>query len=228
MEYKDFRFEEVSAVTPEGVVKGILSPYNNVDLGNDVVRPGAFTRTMNAQKGRVPALLDHDFRQRVGVHYLEDTSDGLATTLRLNMEKQISRDALSDVKFWHENGLSFGLSIGYETIKYKTSGDVRELLEVQLYEGSLTPFPMNTSARTSSAKSIANLIEEIKSGRAISSANRQRLERMLDDLSALLKAAETAEPELAIAQDDPSVKTLVEQLKQANLLMELSSVNTRN
>ena len=212
MEFKSFKFDEVAGVTDEGVVEGILSPYNNIDLGNDVVRPGAFTKTLGDQKNRVPALYQHDWMQPIGVNYLRDGSKGLETSLKLNLNKQLAKEALSDVKFWREHGLSFGLSIGYETIKYNNEkSGVRELLEVKLYEGSLVTFPMNENARVTGAKNLSAALADLKAGRAISAANRARLERMLEEVSALL-AADQTEEEAAKSQDKPPA-ALVEQFK---------------
>ena len=67
MEYKAFKFESVDGVSDEGVIEGVLSPYNNIDLGKDIVRPGAFTKTLSDQKNRVPALYQHDWHMPIGV-----------------------------------------------------------------------------------------------------------------------------------------------------------------
>lgn len=220
IEYKAFKFVEVAGASDEGVIKGVLSPYNNVDLGNDVVKPGAFTKTLGEQRGRVPALWQHDWHSPIGVNYLSDGPKGLETELRLNLDKQLAKEALSDVKFWKEHGLSFGLSIGYETINATTNKNgVRELTELKLFEGSLVTFPMNESARVTGAKDLADILADVKAGRVVSAANRVRLSRIVEEISALLAA--DADEEAAKSQNEPA-EPLVEQFKS---LLELSKWN---
>lgn len=209
MEYKSFKFDEVQA--REGLVKGLLSPYNNVDHGRDVVRAGAFTKTLHERKNRVPALYQHNWDQPIGVNFLTDGSKGLDTEIKLNLNKQLAKEVLSDVEFWQEHGLSFGLSIGYETINEKFDGGVRELTEIKLWEGSLVTFPMNDDARVHDAKELARAWVDMKAGRVVSAANRRRLESIASEISALLTADEAEEA--AATQNEPQESALVEQIK---------------
>ena len=48
---------EIKDVTPEGTFEGILSPYGNVDGGNDVVKAGAYAKTLKDQGATRPASL---------------------------------------------------------------------------------------------------------------------------------------------------------------------------
>ena len=119
-----------------------------------------------------------------------------------------------------------GLSIGYDAVKidYAKDGDryIRYLKELKLYEYSFTPIPMNSLATVSDIKTFDSLLAEIKAGRVISAANRSRLERIVEEVSALLAADDQeAAEEAAKTQGEPP-KALVEQLKS---IMELSKWN---
>ena len=53
-------------------------------------------------------------------------------------------------------GILKGLSIGFETIKSAFNGDVRELSEIRLWEGSIVTFPMNEAAAVTSVKALSD------------------------------------------------------------------------
>lgn len=197
IEHKSYRMD-VKGVTEEGRVIGSLSPYGNVDSYKDIVMPGAFTKTVTEKKGKFPLLWQHDTHKPIGIQIVRETDTSLDTEAIINLEKQIGRDAYSDVKMWQSHGLQFGLSIGYETIKAKERKDgVRELIEVKLFEGSLVTFPANDMARVAHVKSIDDIIDELKAGRMLSAANVEALRTAIGDgetaitrLRALLDAAE--------------------------------------
>ena len=50
MQNRAFKLE-IKSISDQGIFKGLASVYGNVDLGGDVVEPGAFARTL-AHKGR--------------------------------------------------------------------------------------------------------------------------------------------------------------------------------
>lgn len=233
IEHKTFPLS-LKVVGEDGVFEGDLSVYNNLDLGEDIVRPGAFTKTISEKNGVVPMLWQHDPGLPIGVNLLSDTGATLANRGVINLEKQLGREALSDLRMWQKYGMRFGQSIGYETVKEnRLKGGTRELLEVNLWEGSLVTFGMNPLAGVSSVKQLARMTRslhtEIKEGRTLSAATRDRLARILDEVSTLLASAEPEErssideSEAVTPQDKPSDLTLIEQLKHLDSLFEVKN-----
>lgn len=155
--FLSFPFEVKSVDESEGYIEGYASTFGNIDQGFDVVDKGAFSRTLQSSKGKVPILADHDPRKQIGwnLEAKEDES-GLWVKGHLDLKNnQMARERFSLVKKAHEIGAKAGLSIGYTTIKAEPDPDrpvVRRLKELKLWEYSLVTFPMNTEAMVTAAK----------------------------------------------------------------------------
>lgn len=138
--------------------QGLASTWD-IDLGGDVIRKGAFKRTLQhwkKSKRFVPLLDSHNSYSTVmsvigkmdeGV----ETDDGL-----LGNFSMLPDDAVADGVFKRiEGGLVDGLSIGYKAVKVeypktdeeRKAGIYRYLDEVELRENSVVMFPMNLGAR---------------------------------------------------------------------------------
>lgn len=149
MQTKDFKFE-LKALAEDGTFEGYLSVFNVIDLGNDVVEPGAFTKTIQEQKGTVPLLWQHRTDKPIGTLTLEEDQYGLKVNGKLLLEVQQGREAYTLVK----SGVIKGLSIGFEAIKKQVEKGVRRLKEIRLYEGSIVTFPMLPIAQITGIKSL--------------------------------------------------------------------------
>jgi len=147
MKTKDFEFE-VKALAEDGTFEGYLSVFGAVDLGNDLVEKGAFTKTINEQGGSVVMLWQHDKTQPIGRLQLAEDDHGLKVIGKLILEVGRAREAHALLK----EGAIKGLSIGYRAIKEKVVEGVRRLKEIQLFEGSIVTFPMLVSAQITSVK----------------------------------------------------------------------------
>lgn len=156
---RTFEFK-LKKVTEAGEFEGLAAVYGNVDLGQDRILPGSFTRTLASSKVR-PLLKGHGTSDDIGTVLLSDSPIGLVASGKLNLEKQNARDMHSDLKFYQAQGLSYGMSIGYETLQSKQNGDVRDLSELRLWECSLTLFPMNPQATVTSVKSFDQFAKAI-------------------------------------------------------------------
>lgn len=228
MIHRQFSFD-IKAIGDDGTFEGIASVYNNVDLGGDRVKPGAFTKTLQDNGGRVPLLLDH--RIPIGIAHLSDTENGLKTQGKLNLGKRDAEETYSDLKFYQSEGTPYGMSIGYETIKSVRGEDgVRDLTEIKLYEVSATLFPMNQAARIQlvkshdqfiaaierlnakmdelhrepSLESFATYLKELKIGRTISAANMAKIQSAVATLLALIEeAAAESDTSKSAAQPSP-------------------------
>lgn len=218
---KSFKFS-LKASGDAGEFEGYASTFGNEDLGGDIVVQGAFAKTI-AENPTVPVLWGHDPREVIGISR-EMREDGKGLFVRGEFVLDVAR--AKEVYALAKQGAVRGLSIGYDAVKvdYAKDGDkyLRYLKEVKLYEYSFTPIPMNQLATVNDVKTFDALLTEIKAGRAISAANRARLERIVEEVSALLAADEQeAAEEAAKAQGEPPV-ALVEQLKS---ILEISTWN---
>jgi hypothetical protein len=152
-----FEIKEVSDDEEIGLIKGYASVFDNVDLGLDVVNKGAFKKTINDSKGKIPILADHNPYKQIGWNLkAEEDSRGLYVEGKLDIKNnQLARERFSLAKTAMEIGAKFGLSIGYMTIKEEPSTEnpvIRNLKELKLFEYSFVTFPMNTEANVTGAK----------------------------------------------------------------------------
>lgn len=159
MQRLDFSLE-LKAVSDDGTFEGYASVFGNRDGGGDIVEPGAFTKTLRERgpKG-IKMLADHDPTKRIGVwEAMSEDAHGLMVKGRLLTEKAIGKEAHIDLKA----GALDGMSIGYrvKSDAYDGRRRARLLKEVDLFEISLVPFPMNEAARVTAVKSLT--VDEIR------------------------------------------------------------------
>lgn len=157
VERKSFELE-VKDFGEAGGLTGYLSTFGNVDLGGDIVEPGAFTKTL-AERPVNPLLWHHDPSEPtkvVGAFTAKEDAKGLFIDADFLPDTD-SQNMRSKVRALKEKGVKLGLSIGYQVIKFawdKVAGEpVRLLKELKLNEGSLTLFPMNEMALVTGVKS---------------------------------------------------------------------------
>lgn len=137
-----------------GIVTGYFAAFNNVDLGGDLIEPGAFAKTI-AERGpqaanRIQFLNQHDTWQNLGKpQVLKEDSYGLYHESKIS-QTTLGKDALILL----EDGVLDSFSIGYRVTTENTVNEVNHLKEIYLYEGSLVTFPMNESAVVTGVKSI--------------------------------------------------------------------------
>jgi HK97 family phage prohead protease len=147
----DVAIKALGGSDTDGTVDGYLAAYT-LDLGNDVIAPGAFSKTLREAKAFAaahntdslyPLLWQHQKDEPIGaITQAREDARGLLVTARLNRDCDRGRQAYDGLK----NGyLSF--SIGYRPVKYEWKGQVRHLTEIGLAEGSVVTFPMNPEAR---------------------------------------------------------------------------------
>jgi uncharacterized protein len=136
----------------DGTFEGYASVFGVMDLGHDVVMPGAFHETLN-QRGSegVKLLWQHDPRQPIGLwQVLVEDRHGLFVRGKLDLETRKGREAM---RLMH-NGALDGLSIGYRTEQARKDPEtgLRRLDRVDLWEISLVTFPLLPQARISRIK----------------------------------------------------------------------------
>ena len=154
-QYIDRPFE-VKAVKSDGTFEGVASPFGELDFGNDIVMPGAFTKTLAEyqERGRkVKMLWQHQIKQPIGIYpILKETDSALVVTGQCNMQVQQGRECHALM----EQGAMDALSIGYIAMReeYVKDSGVRILHEVKLMEISPVTFPMADNARITLVKSL--------------------------------------------------------------------------
>ena len=120
---------------------GYAAIFHRPDRGGDVVRAGAFERSL-ARNGAVPLLWQHRRSARIGrIEYLREDRRGLRIIARLSADSA-GREAARLLKAGKATGLSFGYRVR------KSNGSApRALEEVELIEVSLVTAPMQPKAR---------------------------------------------------------------------------------
>lgn len=127
---------------------GYAAIFGRPDRGGDVVRPGAFERSLKSGSGAVPLLWQHDVARPIGrIEYLKEDRRGLRIIARLS-DGPAGRRAAALLR----DGKVAGLSFGY--CARRTSGAApRALEEVDLLEVSLVSVPMQPKARVHAVES---------------------------------------------------------------------------
>jgi HK97 family phage prohead protease len=126
---------------------GYAAVFDRVDLGADVVRAGAFARSLK-RGSAVPLLWQHDRRRPIGrVEYLKEDRRGLRVIARLS-GSGTGRMAAALLREGRVAGLSFGFRV-----RRAGFGRPRELADVELIEVSLVTRPMQPRARVHAVES---------------------------------------------------------------------------
>jgi HK97 family phage prohead protease len=115
---------------------GYAAIFERADRGGDVIRAGAFARSL--RRGAVPLLWQHDAARPIGrIEYLKEDRRGLRVIGRL-----VDARAAGLLKEKAVSGLSFGYRVR------EAEGEApRELIDLDLVEVSLVTLPMQPRAR---------------------------------------------------------------------------------
>jgi len=121
---------------------GYASVFNRLDRGGDIVRPGAFRRSLE-HAGGIPLLWQHQSGRVIGtIERLQEDARGLQVIGRLN-DDEFGRRLSRELK----QGTLSGLSFGYRVDAARSEAGRRQLDAVQLLEVSLVRNPMQPLAR---------------------------------------------------------------------------------
>jgi len=170
-EYLDVRsdmkaYEEDEDEKQYGRFEGYASVFNNTDLGNDVIKDGAFRKSLKERGPRgIKLLYQHKSDMPIGI--LEDVKEdenGLFVKGRLALRTTAGRDAYELLKMGAIDGMSIGFRANPDEVSYDKRSRKRMIGEVDLMEVSLVTFPMNPSARVRSVKGEVISIREWENG----------------------------------------------------------------
>ena len=141
---------EFKMLDTAGEFEGYGSVFGNIDAYGDVVMPNAFMKSLQNKK---PAMLwQHDPHCPIGVWTeCREDAKGLYVKGELNLETRLGKECYALLK----QGALKGLSIGFNTVKslYDEETDVRQLLEIDLWEVSAVTFPANDAANVEEVRS---------------------------------------------------------------------------
>jgi hypothetical protein len=158
----------------KGIVTGYFAKFDNVDADGDIIRKGAFTKSIMetgpaSTQPRIKHLLNHNTSQPLGalINLSEDS-------FGLNYESQIGSHALGqDFIKMVESGLITEHSIGFQVMKrnqlqeyadYMKSPDLGmwELTDLKLWEGSsLTCWGANSKTPITGLKSEKDNLQDL-------------------------------------------------------------------
>ena len=159
----------------QGIVTGYFSKFNNVDADGDIIRPGAFTKTIKEQGPesslpRIKHLLNHDPSQPLGkLTKLYEDGTGLAYESQVGSH-ELGEDFIKMI----ESGLITEHSIGFKIVKRNQIQSYEnylknpqlgqfEITEVKLFEGSsLTAWGANPLTPITSLKSETEIEKIVK------------------------------------------------------------------
>jgi hypothetical protein len=127
---------------------GYAAVFGRVDRGGDVVRAGAFARSLKRCAAAVPLLWQHEPGKPIGrIEYLKEDKRGLRVIGRLSTTAA-GREAAALLKDGALSGLSFGYRVrDAEATIIEGGGEGRALKDVELVEVSLVSLPMQPKAR---------------------------------------------------------------------------------
>jgi HK97 family phage prohead protease len=146
LEHKFCRLGDGVEVSDTAEITGYASVFGKCDQGGDVVRKGAYQRSLKGLGQRsVKMLWQHDPAQPIGIwEEVREDDLGLFVKGRILTDVQQGREALALIRA----GAIDGLSIGYRTVKAEKDRQGRRVLsDLELWEVSLVTFPMLPDAR---------------------------------------------------------------------------------
>ena len=193
MEFKTF---SASISASERKIIGYAAAFGNVDRVKDIIKPGAFKKTIRENKG-------------IKVFYNHSTPIGRPEIMRedekgLYTESKISATAKGDeILQLVADGVISEMSIAYETLDFSidVKSGIRTLKELKLFEYGPVDFGANEAAVITGVKALTDRLERRQ---PIDSEHLAALRR---ELKSLLDALDTAtrEPGLPTPDAGPSI-----------------------
>ena len=143
---------ELDTVAGDGRFSGYASIFGAVDLGRDVIEPGAFAECLGKRRpSEIRMLFQHDPDQPIG-RWTKIREDGRGLFVEGKLALATARGR--EVHELMKSGAVDGLSIGFRTVRAarKGSDGIRRILAADLWEISVVTFPMQPGARVTSVK----------------------------------------------------------------------------
>lgn len=120
---------------------GYAALFDKRDAGRDVIRRGAFARTLAERRDPLPLFWQHKADQRIGwIEKVAEDERGLRVVASIDNPAGGAAAAL-------KRGAVTGLSFGYRARDFTRGAEGRDLTDVDLFEVSLVTHPMQNGAR---------------------------------------------------------------------------------
>jgi len=202
----------------ERTFSGYGSTFGNEDRVGDVVRQGAFAKSLedHNSNGTLPSLLlHHDLQRPIGVWTKMNENDrGLYVEGKLTKGVRDAEEAYNLLK----DGALHSMSIGYRVVneEYDRKSGINYLNEISLHEVSLVTIPANAAAIVTGVKDADGQPDIRELERVLRDAGLSRKEA-----KAVLAAGFKAISEEAI--EEPSVELspeIVEEVDQLTVMVD--------
>lgn len=228
-------------------VKFYLSTFDVKDSHNDVIRKGAFAKSL-LEKGvdatgnrRIQHLRNHDWNQLVGkFEELYEDNIGLVAISKLGRSTK-GNDMLLD----YQDGLIREHSIGYKNIKGKITreksdsfGSYKNVTELNLFEGSSVTFGSNSLtpvldvAKSENYETIIDKIKTLTDSLDLAIKNglgtderQEKIELQFAQLQQLHQSLKEMKPSNVDTLDDKPTELEAEELKKKQILINLITKN---
>lgn len=214
---------EFKVDTSQRIVEGYASVFNNVDHNDDLVLPGAYTKTLRENLPGIKVKRNH--RALIGRPlHAEQDSTGLFT------RSHISQTALGDETLaLIADGVIDRMSIGFYPVKKdygtKNGKHVRLLHEAKLKEWSFMDDDVaNDAAVVTSLKSMTDLdraFQDYREGRLPPLEMAALFERAAEEAKALAAPAVPAHEPIPASESDPAADLRALQSLLATINREL-------
>lgn len=215
IEFKDFEIKELKEDQEGLTIVGYGAVFNNIDSYGDVIKKGAFAKTIKEMGDRIAFCYQHDIWNPIGkIKSIAEDDFGLLITVKIS-------DAEDDIKTKIKEGILKEMSIGYRTIASNDSMvdgvEIRQLTEIKLFEISIVTIAANPLAVIEGMKSIEEQTGYIEKEFDRLIGNEKSHNKQFELLR--LKTLCTAQPYIkGTEQIEPSTVTL----EQANELIKQS------
>jgi HK97 family phage prohead protease len=152
--YKSTQLGELmDADESKGIVKGYGSYFDNMDSDRDIIRRGAYQKTIQENGDRVKYLYQHDMMQPIGkMSELYEDEKGLVFVAEIP-KTRLGKDVMELMKA----GVITENSVGILPIRKENKEGYREIQEVKLYEISAVTLAANDQAKILDVKGTKNL-----------------------------------------------------------------------
>ena len=145
---------QIKSAEQDGTFSGYAAVFGNVDLGDDIIQPGAFKQAKTTADGKLRIAMNHRLDQLAGKASFVQDDYGLRVEGKLSLGVSYVKDAYELMKDGVLNGLSVGFNILADGSVYEEREGrwVRVIRAAELWEFSLVPFGMNPEALVDSVK----------------------------------------------------------------------------
>jgi HK97 family phage prohead protease len=154
----------IKSAEADGTFSGYAAVFGNIDLGYDVIEPGAFTSAKTTKDGKLRIAIDHNLKQLAGKASFRQDERGLWVEAQLSLGVSYVKDAYQLMR----DGVLDGLSVGFDILpngsdyEERSGKFVRVIKSAELWEFSLVAFGMNPLAQVENVKTIRDFEAQLR------------------------------------------------------------------